>query len=258
MVLFCLLKSFTGKCLISFLSFFLQNRGIPESIYWLYATNKHESALKLCIKTAKANGNYKQITELHSIDLTDIKPNKPISPSQTNDIRTRTIYREIFATSCLRKHLFVMTLVFYGVTLSYYGILYFLPNLAGNRHLNFGISAGIEVLSYVIAYFILSKWGRRLPMVTFQLVNGCIIVIIGLLVVFMPEESHTKDVIVTVLSLMAKGMAVASFCGMFIYTSELFPTICRGAALGFCGLWARVGSLMAPFLMILVNICYYI
>lgn len=218
--------------------------------------------MKLCIKTAKANGNYKEIEEFHQIDLAAVntidngRPTKelPTKIAATDpDIRTRTIYLQIFATACLRKHLFVMTLVFYGVTLSYYGILYFLPNLAGNRHLNFAIGAAIEVLAYVMAYFILSRYGRRIPMASFQIVNGCICIVIGLLVMFMAEHSDAKDIIVTVLSLIAKGLAVASFCGMFIYTSELFPTICRGAAIGFCSFWARIGSLMAPFLMILVR-----
>lgn len=44
---------------------------------------------------------------------------------------------------------------------------------------------------------------------------------------------------------------MAAFGGMFIYGAELFPTICRAAALGLCGFSARVGSLLAPQLLLL-------
>lgn len=46
--------------------------------------------------------------------------------------------------------------------------------------------------------------------------------------------------------LLAKAFAISSFCGMYIFTGELFPTICRGTTFGICGFWSRVGSLIAP------------
>lgn len=52
-------------------------------------------------------------------------------------------------------------------------------------------------------------------------------------------------------ALFAKGLAVSLFCGMNLYAVELFPTIVRGTAIGICGFSARVGSLLAPQLMIL-------
>jgi hypothetical protein len=41
---------------------------------------------------------------------------------------------------------------------------------------------------------------------------------------------------------------------MFLYASELFPTVLRGAAIGHCGFWGRVGSLLAPQLLFLVSL----
>lgn len=46
--------------------------------------------------------------------------------------------------------------------------------------------------------------------------------------------------------LLAKALAISAFCAMYIYTGELFPTICRGTTFGICGFWSRVGSLIAP------------
>jgi nitrate/nitrite transporter NarK len=41
---------------------------------------------------------------------------------------------------------------------------------------------------------------------------------------------------------------------MFLYASELFPTVIRGTAMGHCGFWGRVGSLLAPQLLYLVSL----
>lgn len=49
-----------------------------------------------------------------------------------------------------------------------------------------------------------------------------------------------------VVLLLAKALAISAFCGMYIYTGELFPTLCRGTTFGICGFWSRVGSLIAP------------
>ena len=57
----------------------------------------------------------------------------------------------------------------------------------------------------------------------------------------------------TALALIGKGVAVSGFCTMFLYASELFPTVLIGVAMGHCGFWGRVGSLLAPQLLFLVS-----
>ncbi|QQP42447.1 Uncharacterized protein FKW44_017116, partial [Caligus rogercresseyi] len=39
------------------------------------------------------------------------------------------------------------------------------------------------------------------------------------------------------LALMGKATVVSSFCGIFIYSSELFPTVLRTVANGTCAFW---------------------
>lgn len=79
----------------------------------------------------------------------------------------------------------------FSVTLSYYGILYFLPNLAGQRHLNFFYGALIELLSYIMSYFIFSGFGRRLPMATLQYCNGALILFMAILSA-LPAGSYSQ------------------------------------------------------------------
>jgi len=79
--------------------------------------------------------------------------------------------------------LVISGLVFYrfSVSLLYYGITFHLPDLSGERHLNFFLGAVVEVISYVLAYIILSRFGRRLPMATFLLISGVICIAVGVI-----------------------------------------------------------------------------
>lgn len=86
---------------------------------------------------------------------------------------------------------FLISIFRFSVTLSYYGILYFLPNLAGQRHLNFFYGALIELLSYIMSYFIFSRFGRRIPMATLQYCNGGLILFMAILSA-LPAGSYSQ------------------------------------------------------------------
>lgn len=85
--------------------------------------------------------------------------------------------------SVIETCLVICGFVFYrfSVTLQYYGITFHLPDLSGERHLNFFLGAVVEVVSYVLAYIILSRFGRRLPMASFLLISGVICIAIGVI-----------------------------------------------------------------------------
>ena len=50
----------------------------------------------------------------------------------------------------------------------------------------------------------------------------------------------------TTVALIGRFGIAASFNMIFLYTTELFPTIVRSAALGTCSLVARLGGIAAP------------
>ena len=56
----------------------------------------------------------------------------------------------------------------------------------------------------------------------------------------------------TAMALIGKATIVSCFCIIFIYTSEVFPTVIRTVGVGCCAFWGRVGSLLAPQLRLLV------
>lgn len=160
-------------------------------------------------------------------------------------------FLELFRNPVLRKYNLIMVFVWFSVSLLYYGIMFHLPDLSGERHLNFFLGAVVEVISYVLAYIILSRFGRRLPMASFLLISGIICIAVGTVSAVPGKDAYWIGATVTALALIGKGVAVSGFCTMFLYASELFPTVLRGVAMGHCGFWGRVGSLLAPQLLFL-------
>ena len=56
----------------------------------------------------------------------------------------------------------------------------------------------------------------------------------------------------TILGLIGKFGATASFNIVYLYTAELFPTQIRSTAVGLCSMMARIGGLAAPQVGILL------
>ena len=67
------------------------------------------------------------------------------------------------------------------------------------------------------------------------------------------EEVINVESLATALALIGKATIVSCFCIIFIYSSEVFPTVIRTVGVGTCAFWGRVGSLLAPQIRLLVN-----
>ena len=72
-------------------------------------------------------------------------------------------------------------------------------------------------------------------------------------------EAVNVESLATALALIGKASVVSCFCIIFIYSSEVFPTVIRTVGVGVCAFFGRVGSLLAPQILLLVstlNSCY--
>ncbi|XP_064369748.1 solute carrier family 22 member 15-like isoform X2 [Dromaius novaehollandiae] len=84
--------------------------------------------------------------------------------------------------------------------------------------------------------------GRRRTMTSFLVFAGfaCI------LALFLPTNAGLLFS-PTLLALCGKMMVSAAFNIVYIYTSELYPTVLRNAGLGVCSMSCRFGGILAPF-----------
>jgi len=65
-----------------------------------------------------------------------------------------------------------------------------------------------------------------------------------------------------ILSLIGKLFIACCFGGIYSYTTELFPTGARSAAIGLCSTSGRIGGVMAPIIadlvgtLVIVFVCF--
>lgn len=69
-----------------------------------------------------------------------------------------------------------------------------------------------------------------------------------LIIVGIPED---QAVAITVLAVIGKFAASASFSTSYVYAAELFPTIIRQSGVGLCSMAARVAGIVAPLIRLL-------
>ncbi|XP_069683757.1 solute carrier family 22 member 3-like [Periplaneta americana] len=231
----------------------------------MYQEDEAEGNVERNNKVIKNKLSDKNLRKKNDIDMDHVDviynygTNRRTSLKGKSDATTNIFQKEIqkinitvlFRNSVLRKFSLIMVFVWFTVALSYYGIMFHLPGLSGERHLNFFLGALLEMLSFVVSYVVLSRFGRRLPMAAYTLISGITCLGVAAVSVVPEEDVSWIGKIQTTLALIGKSSAISGFCTMFLYASELFPTVLRGAAMGHCGLWARIGSLIAPQLLFL-------
>jgi MFS family permease len=96
-----------------------------------------------------------------------------------------------------------------------------------------------QIPSILLSIFLIKKFGRKYTTMASSCLGGLCIITLGLL----PETFAIK------LTLGTLGVSCASITAttIYIYTSELFPTVVRNMAMGAASTAMRVGSMGAPF-----------
>ncbi|KAG1714402.1 Organic cation transporter protein [Nymphon striatum] len=122
----------------------------------------------------------------------------------------------------------------------YYGLSFNTNDLGGNPFIDFLISASVEIPAYIIGAFMTKYIGRRLSVMGMMVVAGlaCASTII------IPKDMLTLQIL---FPMIGKLCISASFTMLYIYSTELFPTVVRSIGLGSCSMIGRVGSILAPY-----------
>eukprot|EP00079_Xenopus_tropicalis_P027794 XP_012822166.1 PREDICTED: solute carrier family 22 member 15-like isoform X1 [Xenopus tropicalis] len=211
--------------------FFLLSFLLPESPRWLYSHGYTTEAEGVLQSMAVGNGVERPVVKLKSCPGTSSK-----SAHSVFDLVKYGVLR--WRTILLMYIWYVCSLVYYGLTLN-------AGELKGNLYLNVALYGLVEVPAFPLClYFIEKSWsGRRKATAGFLGFAGfaCIFTI------FLPETNG--DLLnPTVLALFGKLSVSAAFNVVYIYTSELYPTVVRNAGLGVCAMACRFGGILSPFI----------
>lgn len=218
---------------------------IPESPRWLIAKNRLDEAHELLMKYAKRN----RVT----IESTQLK--HAIQEFKKEEVRNRNENRKTYGitdvvrTPKLRKRTIICGFNWFVNALVYFGINLNVGNLAGDMYLNFFILCIVEIPGALLLWFLMSRFGRRIPYVTFMITGG----VAEMLVLAVPSDDEYQ-VIITILAVIGKACILATFLGIYVFTVELYPTIIRNTGIGVCSMMARFGSIVTPYIVLLADL----
>ncbi|XP_066064275.1 uncharacterized protein [Chamaea fasciata] len=218
---------------LPFFVFLLYSWWLAESARWLVLSGKAERAVKVLQRVAAFN-NRREEGEKITVEM--LKSNMK---EELAALKSSYTVSDLVRTPVIRHIFFCLSIVWFSISFSYYGLAMDLQNFGVSIYLIQVIFGAVDFPAKVVVTVSLSYVGRRLSLVVALFLAGLVIVAN----IFVPTELQTVR---TALAVIGKGCLSASFNCVFLYTTELYPTPIRQTGLGFGSTMARVGGIVAP------------
>ena len=222
---------------------------IPESVRWLISKGKYSKVKDIITVAAKRN---KVVLSNSALDI--MNWSKTNSSESTRDLLTDDEsegnsypFWSIFRSKTLFLRLLNCGFCWFVNTFIYYGLNFSSVSLDGNKYLNFTLLSLAELPATIVTYFIIEKFGRKVPLCTTMVIAGIACIVCEL----MPVDANVARLVALIIG---KCGICLSFTVIYVYTAELFPTNLRQSLMNMCYTFGRFGSISAPQTPLLVSI----
>ncbi|XP_053908533.1 solute carrier family 22 member 6-A [Cuculus canorus] len=218
---------------LPFFVFLLSSWWLAESARWLVLSGKAERAVKVLQRVAKVN---KKKEEGEKLTVEILKANMK---EELAGLKASYSVSDLVRTPVIRHIFLCLSIVWFSISFSYYGLAMDLQNFGVSIYLIQVIFGAVDFPAKVVVTISISYIGRRVSLMVTLFLAGLVIITN----IFVSTELQTVR---TALAVIGKGCLSAAFNCVFLFTTELYPTPIRQTGLGFGSTMARVGGIVAP------------
>lgn len=208
---------------------------VPESVRFLAVHGQKEELRKTFIRISKMNRVALPSGEpvLRLIVVVEDEADEAVFA------RLRRIFEK-----GLRRLTIVMSLEWFIVGFTYYGIVFMLPGLFESLQLSptlFTFITGAAEALFLLSCGVVANWIGRKKAISLYFATSC------LATALLSLGANVHPVVLLLFSLVARGAISAAFAVLVMATVELYATNIRGTAVGFCNSASRISGILTPF-----------
>nr|XP_048314426.1 solute carrier family 22 member 8 [Myodes glareolus] len=229
---------------VPFFIFSLLSWWVPESIRWLVLSGKFSKALKTLQRVATFNGKKE---EGRKLTIEELK----FSLQDVASTKVKYGLSDLLRVSILRHVTLCLSLAWFSTGFAYYSLAMGVEEFGVNIYILQLIFGAVDIPAKFITILSISYLGRRIT-------QGFLLLLAGGAILALIFVSPEMTLVRTALAVFGKGCLSGSFSCLFLYTSELYPTVLRQTGMGISNVWARVGSMIAPLVKITGEVQPYI
>lgn len=208
---------------------------VPESPRWLVTVGRTDDAVAVLEKAARHNKLPAQAIRDSMYELAKQRQSAVSSASVA-----RGTLSDLVRTPNMRKKTLCICFNWFAVGLSYFGVAQYIGQSDGDIFLNVAISAVMAIPGTIMPVLTMRFIGRRNTLFATTLGAGVAMI----LVAFLPQW----QVILGGFAMVCTSMA---FPTTYLFSGELFPTVVRNQGVGIASMMARIGPMIAPFIIAL-------